>query len=109
MNNHPIQILGWVAADLRQAAEFYASWRTDGASVFIEKYRDALRLIELNPELFPLKYGHFRRAPLHRSYFSIFYAIETHRTLIVAVIDTRRNPQTIRSMLNQRWRNENEE
>lgn len=52
--------------------------------------------------MFPRRFKHFRRAIIRRSYFAVFYVIEPTVVTVVAVLDMRRNPGTIRSILTVR-------
>jgi len=58
--------------------------------------------IEWNPELFPKKYKRFRRAIIRRTYYGIYYVLEPQVTIVVAVLDLRRDPREIRRLLNLR-------
>ena len=102
MRTQPVEFLEFVELDLRQAHTFYDSWQTDGAQIFQGKFHDTVKWIEWNPELFSRKYKHFRRAIIRKSYFGIFYVIEPTVTVVVAVLDLRRNPTTIRRLLKVR-------
>ena len=99
MRSQPVEALDSVGRDLDEARDFYRSWLSDGAQIFEELFAETVRWIEWNPELFPKVYKSFRRAVIRRSYFAIFYAIEPEVTTIVAVIDLRRNPESIRKLL----------
>lgn len=102
MKIQPVEFLEIVASDLRQAHDFYDSWQTNGTRMFQAKFRDAVAWIEWNPELFPKKYKRFRRAIIRKTYFGIYYVIEPGVTVVVAVLDLRRDPKAIRQMLNRR-------
>ena len=102
MRTQPVEFLEFVQVDLRQAHAFYDAWQTNGARNFQDKFRDAIAWIEWNPELFPRKYKHFRRAIIRRTYFGIYYVIEPSVTVVVAVLDLRRDPRMIRRVLNLR-------
>lgn len=104
VNSKPVEFLEIVEDDLRHACAFYESWQTDGALKFQAKFRETIDWIEWNPELFPRKYLHFRRAIIRKSYFGIFYAVEPEVTVVVAVLDLRRDPRTIRRMIRRRAR-----
>ena len=103
MNSQRVEFLEGVEMDLRQVHAFYDSWQTDGVQKFQSKFRDAVAWIEWNPELFPRKYRHFRRAIIRKTYFGIYYVIEPAVTVVVAVLDLRRHPKTIRRMLATRF------
>jgi len=68
----------------------------------MQRFRESIAWIEWNPEMFPKKYRQFRRAIIRRSYFGIYYAIEPEVTTVVAVLDMRREPRTIRGILELR-------
>ncbi len=102
MKSQPVEFLEFVESDLRQAREFYASWKSDGAEDFQSKFRETILWIEWNPELFQTNYRHFRRAIIRKTYFGIYYVIEPKVTVVVAVFDLRRNPKVIRRVLNVR-------
>lgn len=102
MRTQPVEFLESVQIDLREALAFYETWQSDGSPKFQDKFRDTIAWIEWNPELFPRKYRIFRRAIIRRTYFGIFYAIEPGVTVVVAVLDLRREPALIRRVLNVR-------
>ena len=52
--------------------------------------------------MFPRQYRVFRRAIIRRSYFAIYYVIEPQVTTVVAVLDMRREPQSIHDLLKGR-------
>jgi hypothetical protein len=102
VRTQPVEFLESVELDLRQAHAFYDSWQADGAQKFQAKFREAIAWIEWNPELFPQKYKCFRRAIIRRTYFGIYYVIEPGVTVVVAVLDLRRDPRAIRQLMNRR-------
>ncbi|AHF94164.1 hypothetical protein OPIT5_07235 [Opitutaceae bacterium TAV5] len=115
MKSQPVEYLERIEDDLLQAFDFYDSWLADGAEKFTEKFDDAIRWIEWNPELYPKKYRFYRRVILQRSYYAVYYVIEERVTTVVAVLDMRQEPKRIRQMLearrkllrakrNQKWR-----
>jgi hypothetical protein len=97
-----VEFLEFVETDLRHAREFYDSWQFEGSQKFQAKFRETVAWIEWNPELFPRKYKYFRRAIIRRTYFGIFYVIEPDVTVVVAVLDLRRNPAAVKKMLRTR-------
>ena len=102
MRSQPVELLEFVEPDLRQAHAFYNSWQTRGAEKFQAKFRETVVWIEWNPELFPRKYRRFRRAIIRRTYFGIYYVIEPAVTVVVAVLDLRRDPRALRQALHLR-------
>jgi len=99
-----VEALEAVQADLEYAKSFYESWKPGGGNEILQKYFDALEWIEWNPDLFPRKFGIIQRVLLKRSYFVVYFFQESDRSVVVAVIDARRNPRIIRKMVNRRRR-----
>jgi plasmid stabilization system protein ParE len=98
----PVFALPEVESDLRAAMAHYGSWRTDGADLIRQKYDDTISWISWNPEGFPKKHGIIRRAILKQSYYIVYFFVERNRTVVVAVLDGRRDPQEIRKLLRKR-------
>jgi len=102
MRSRPVEFLETVEEDLRYARTFYESWQFRGAEKFHAKFREAIFWIGWNPEMFPRRYKHFRRAIIRRSYFAVFYVIEPQVVTVIAVLDMRRDPLRIHSILRSR-------
>jgi plasmid stabilization system protein ParE len=102
MKSLPVFALPEVEIDLRNAIAHYVSWRSDGAEHLSQKYGETVSWIAWNPEAFPRKYGPVRRAILKQSYYIIYFLLERDRTVIVAVLDGRRDPREIRALLAKR-------
>jgi hypothetical protein len=100
----PVEALESVQGDLEYARSFYESWKPGGGAEILRKYFDAVDWIEWNPDLFPRKFGTIQRVILRRSYFVIYFFQEEARSVIVAVLDGRRNPQVIRKLITARKR-----
>jgi len=99
MRSLPVEFLEFVEHDLRYARSFYDSWQFEGARQFQERFRETVFWIGWNPEMFPRRYKQFRRAIIRRSYFGVFYVIEPKQVTVVAVLDMRRSPRRIHSVL----------
>lgn len=82
----------------------YSSWRFDGAEHIRERYDETIGWIAWNPEAFPKKHGAIRRAILKRSYYIIYFVLERNRSLVIAVLDGRRSPGEIKSIIGERGR-----
>ena len=80
----------------------YASWRSDGAEQVRRKYQETISWIAWNPAFFPKKRGPVRRAILKQSYYIVYFVEENDRTVVLAVLDGRRDPQDIKSVLRRR-------
>ena len=102
MNARPVALLPEAEGDIRKAQAFYEGWRTDGAAHFERLMDESIRRLEFKPSAFPKRYRHFRRFLLHHSYYAVFFVIEPHRTLIVAVLDLRQRPARLRRTLRTR-------
>jgi hypothetical protein len=100
----PVFALPEIEGDLRAAMDHYSSWRSDGAGYVREKYEETVSWIEWNPEAFPKKYGVVRRAILKRSYYVVYFVVEQDRSLVIAVLDGRRDPKEIRTLVGERNR-----
>ena len=104
MSAKRVEILEAVQADLEYARSFYESWKPGGGDEILRKYLDALDWIEWNPDLFPRKFGMIQRVLLKRSYFVVYFLQEQERSVIVAVLDARRDPRIIRKLIYRRQR-----
>ena len=102
MKSQPVEFLEAVEFDLRYAQDFYDSWQNGGAEKFLTRFREAVAAISWNPEQFPKKHRQFRRTIVRRTYFGIYFAIEPEVTIVVAVLDMRRDPRVIRELLGLR-------
>jgi plasmid stabilization system protein ParE len=98
----PVFALPEVAADLRAAMAHYASWRSDGAEHVRQKYDETISWIAWNPEAFPKKHGPVRRAILKQSYYIVYFLVERDRAIVLAVLDGRREPTEIKTVLKSR-------
>ena len=102
MKSLPVFALPEVEADLRAAATHYASWRSDGAEHIRRKYEETIEWIRWNPEAFPKKHGVVRRAILKQSYYIVYFLIEADITVVLAVLDGRRDPLEIQNIVSRR-------
>lgn len=80
----------------------YSSWRSEGEAYVLQKYDETISWIEWNPDSFPKKYGPVRRAILKDSYYIVYFLVETDRSVVLAVLDGRRDPVEIRSLVEGR-------
>ena len=102
MRSLPVLALPEVEGDLRAAISHYSSWRSDGAEHVRQKYGETISWIGWNPEAFPKKHGPVRRAIMKQSYYIVYFVVESDRTVILAVLDGRREPREIKGMLGGR-------
>ena len=104
MKSLPVFALPEVEGDLRAAMAHYASWRTDGTEHIRQKYDETVGWIAWNPETFPKKYGAVRRAILKHTYYIVYFVVESDRSLVIAVLDGRRSPSEIKTIVDERSR-----
>jgi hypothetical protein len=102
VKSRPVVALPKVEDDLRAAISHYSSWRAGGEAHVLQMYDETISWIEWNPESFPRKYGQVRRAILKRSYYIVYFLLEAYRSVVLAVLDGRREPSMIRSLLRVR-------
>ena len=105
MRSKPVSALPEVEEDLKSAIAHYQSWRSDGKEHLLQKYDETINWIAWNPDLFPKKFGNIQLAILKHSYYLIYFVQEVERSLILAVLDARRNPTTIRRVITARRKN----
>ena len=102
MDSKPVLALQAVKADLEQAIEHYASWRSDARNHVLDLYDQIVHRIAANPNQFPTKYGVVQRAILKRSYYVVYFLKDDDRSTVLAVLDGRDNPRKIRSVVRVR-------
>jgi len=102
MSAKRVEALEPVQADLEYARSFYESWKPGGGAEILRKYFEAVEWIEWNPDLFPRKFGVIQRVILKRSYFVVYFFQEPERSIVVALMDGRRNPRAIRKSVTTR-------
>jgi plasmid stabilization system protein ParE len=104
VNSKPVFALESVREDLKGAITHYLTWRSDGKEHILGKYKETVSWIEWNPELFPRVFGPVQRAILKQSYYIVYFLQEVDRTVILAVLDGRMGPKSIRNLVSQRGR-----
>lgn len=102
MKSKPVDALAVVTDDLKSAAAHYQTWRSDGTEHILQKYDETVSWIAWNPDLFPRKYGKVQRAILKHSYYIIYFIQERHRSVVLAVLDGRRRPSSIKRIVSAR-------
>ena len=85
------------AADAEQAAEWYEERRRGLGGEFTRAVRAALAGIARQPLRFPVATGEVRRARVRRFPYVIFFVPELERTIVLAILHGRRDPQVWRS------------
>lgn len=102
MKSLPVVALDAVGEDVQAAYDYFSARSPAGGDKLLARYFATTDRIESNPEVFPLKFDDYRRALVPRSHLAIYYFVETHRSVIAAVIDARRHPRLIRDLVRAR-------
>lgn len=74
------------------AHDWYESRRTGCGDEFSDRVDEALNLILQSPESWPFVYKDLRCVIVKKFPYAIFYRLETHRIVVVAVFHGSRNP-----------------
>jgi plasmid stabilization system protein ParE len=102
VKNKPVHALSVVVVDLKSAAEHYQTWRADGREHVLSKYDEIVSSIGVGPDSFPRKFGMVQRAILKQSYYVVYFMQEPDHSLVLAVLDGRRNPDEITKIIRVR-------
>lgn len=102
MNGKPVVAFDVVRDDVQAAYDYFAERAHAGGEPFLERYFGITDRIASNPWLFPVKFDDYHRALVPKSYFAIYYFQEPLRSVIVAVVDARRDPRLIRDLIRGR-------
>ena len=84
-------------AELTEARQWYSHQRKDLDLRFMLCIEEALSRILDHPRLFPVVYGNLRRAVVRRFPFAIIYEVAADEIQIIAVFQSRRNPEVWKS------------
>jgi plasmid stabilization system protein ParE len=102
VKSQPVVALEVVSADVQAAYDYFETRLPDAGERFLTHYFAITDRIVENPETFPLKFDDCRRALVPKSNLAVYYFIERERTVIVAVLDARRNPRLMRRLIRGR-------
>jgi len=100
----PVVVLEPVRDDVQAAHDYFELRVARTGDRFLERYFGVVERIGLNPETFPVKFEDYRRALVPRSHLAVYYFVEPTRAVIAAVVDARRHPRRIRSLVQGRKR-----
>jgi len=98
----PVVALQLVSEDLQFAYDYFSARLHGGGDRFLDRYFESTDRIVLNPWIFPVKFDDYHRALIPKSDFAIYYFQEPNRSVITAVIHTRRHPRLIRDFVRGR-------
>jgi|ERR1043165_1467746 plasmid stabilization system protein ParE len=88
------------ANDIRSVYAWYEPISAAFAMRFIRRLDEAIVRAREWPLMYQIVYRVFRRAPLRRFPYSVFYRADEERIVIVAVLHQVRDPRFIESRLN---------
>ncbi|HEY4311651.1 MAG TPA: hypothetical protein VGN12_19550 [Pirellulales bacterium] len=91
----PLTILPPAADELRQAMRWYDGQARGLGRVFLAEANQQVRRIMQFPEAYPVLVSACRRAALHRFPYAIWYRVLPATVEVVAVFDTRGDPERI--------------
>jgi plasmid stabilization system protein ParE len=80
------------AEDLRDAKAWYSRRSAGLGKRFAVEFDEVLREVITSPAAFQVVEGNVRRALLLRFPFSVYYTLENHELIILAVLHFRRHP-----------------
>lgn len=102
MNAKPVVALADVREDVQIACDYFDMRVGATGGRFMRRYFATTDRIALNPWSYPIKFEDYHRALVPHSSFAIYFFQETARSVIVAVIDARRDPRFIRNLVRTR-------
>jgi plasmid stabilization system protein ParE len=96
-----IDLILLLQADLDIQAAFarYEDYQAGRGEVFLRHLDAALALLRQHPELAPVYEGTYRRMLVRDFPYGMFYQALPTRIVVVAVMDLRQDPQSIRRKL----------
>jgi len=80
--------------DVRAANDWYNARRVGLGDEFLEELDEVFEAISEQPRMCQVVEGEVRRALLHRFPFSIYYLPESDVLVVLAVLHTRRHPNS---------------
>jgi plasmid stabilization system protein ParE len=86
-------------ADIQAAFDRYENYQEGRGEVFMHHLDAAFTLLRQNPEMAPPYAGSYRRMLVRDFPYGIFYSVQPSRLVVVAVMDLRQDPETIRRKL----------
>jgi plasmid stabilization system protein ParE len=73
-----------------------SKWSEKTSKKFLNKLKENIDLIQINPELFPISEFEELRKCVVSKQTTVFFIIEKNKVYIVSVFDTRQNPNKIK-------------
>lgn len=85
--------------DIQAAFEWYEDYQPGRGEVFMRQLDAAFTLLRQHPEIAPVYAGSYRRMLIRDFPFGIFYSVHSTRIIVVAVMDLRQDPRSMRRKL----------
>jgi len=85
--------------DIQSAFDRYEEYQEGRGEIFLRQLDAALTLLRQHPEIGFVYQPPYRRLLIHDFPYGVFYAVESSRLIVAAVMDLRQNPETIRRKL----------
>ena len=83
-------------AELLEAMQYYELRKAGLRDEFFLAVDDALSAIRRRPESFPLVHADVRRALVRRFPYGVYYFVDDHDIIVIAIFHGKRNPKTWR-------------
>jgi len=85
--------------DIEGAFTWYEDKRQGLGYDFLLQLDAGLRIIEIDPEIFPPGYKATRKHAIRRFPYKIIYLVEKERIIVLAVVHGKRDPELIRERI----------
>jgi plasmid stabilization system protein ParE len=95
----PLKVAPAMTADLQQAYDYFKRGGSTAAERFLIRYEEAMRAVQLHPEICRVRPSGWRQRPIPRSSYALFYREAPDFWLIAAVISTVQDPDMIQAQL----------
>ena len=103
MNPKPVVALHYVSDDVQSGYDYLEHGLPGRGERFLKRYFEVTDRIAANPWVYPVKFDDYHRALVpQKSNLAVYYFQEPELSVIVAVVDARRNPRLIRAFIRGR-------
>ena len=98
----PVVVVPEAESEIREAASRYERLAPGLARRFVSSIRRIENHISVNPGLYEQVLGSIRRAPVRRFPYGLFYVDRPEHVRVLAILDLRQNPSSVRALLRRR-------
>jgi len=102
VNPKPVVALHYVSDDVQSGYDYLEHGLPGRGERFLKRYFEVTDKIAANPWMYPVKFDDYHRALVPKTNLAVYYFQEPERSVIVAVVDARRNPRLIRAFIRGR-------